>query len=129
MGRITFETNLVDIGFIEPNSLNNVIDFNYAGNSKDITAIRPLCGCTGQGVIFNDRLQFLFNEEATRNLSKEDIKNNYPSNIYDFHKSIEVYFNDDKDLFITNPNGIRVYNPEKDMTTISFTGKVDLLKI
>lgn len=126
MARITFKSNTIDIGTIQPNSLNNAIDFYYEGESSSIVAIRPLCGCTGQGVIFNDKIQFLFNEEAVKQYSKENLKSEYPNKEYPFTKSIEVYLNDGKDLFIRNRDGIKKYNPEKEMITLTFKGIVDL---
>lgn len=124
MGKVTFIEELVDIGYVEMGSTDNIVEFVFEGDPRDIEKIRPLCGCTADDLILGNRIQLRYREEITKGKSIEDLKNMYGEEA-EFSKYLEIYMKDGKDLFIIK-EGVKDYNPEKEFVSIGFKGKIKI---
>jgi len=78
------------------------IHWDFEGDISDMVHIRKLCGCTSDVSIDvkNKRVKALYTQQNTTSFGKTT-------------KSLYVYYNDGKPLFITNEEGVEVYNPDK----------------
>ena len=123
---VTYRETQVDIGFIEPNSESNIVEWYYDGDIADIQHVQPNCGCTGDDVILGDRIQVQFNEEDTRAFDLKHAEKVFPSKIYRLTKSVDVYYNDGDMLMTYNDEGQKIFNPKKYRDKLIFTGKVRL---
>jgi len=116
-----FNSLNVDLGIIEKGSKNTVV-FPFVGDKSEIVNIQPSCGCTAECTVKDDCITAVYTEDSKLG---SNIKDQYPSGYYPFHKNITVYLKDDQDLQIESAAGL-VYNPNKKSVRLSFTGKIKI---
>lgn len=126
-----FENTNVHIGTIKPNS-ENIVSFNFDGKASDIYKDVHHCGCTAKDTIIKDGIyQITYEERGVKNLTVEYLLARKQENnpYYNFKKDITIFWNDGRPLKITKTDGSVDFNPEKEKTTISFYGRVDITEL
>ncbi len=120
---VNFIQQTVDLGTILPNS-KTVVVFPFDGDKQMLVDVIPSCGCTANCKILDGYIEAEFTE-SDDNVRKnvKDLETKFPSGLWPIHKTLTVYYDDGKDLKITNENGL-VFNPEKKRETLTFMAKV-----
>lgn len=121
---INFKDKVIDIGDIKMRSTDNIVEFTFEGDGRNIEFVRKLCGCTADEAILGHVLQLRYNETITRDVTKEELKSQYPEKYILFDKSVEVYYKDGKDLYVINEVGNKSFNSKKAHDTLTFKGKI-----
>lgn len=116
-----FKSDLADIGDIAPGS-KVTVKWEIEGDPNDIVHWSPDCGCTADIRKEGNYLMADFTETDAKNLSGEQKANWYPSGKMPITKGIWVYLRDGQDLWILDPSGNQIINPNKKKEKVTFIG-------
>lgn len=109
-----------------PGSSNNHAEWEFDGKAQDIVMYKPECTCTADISIIGNKITAKFKEDMVgADLSKIN-KNSkeYQDGKIKFSKSIIVYLNDGKDLYIVSGTS-KLFNPDKERRILTLSGEVD----
>lgn len=81
-------------------------------------AIKPGCGCTADIEVLSDRILAKYNDSTVLAGKTKDTVG----------KTLQVFLNDGKPLFVKNEKGVKIWNPSKTNALLSFTLKVEAPK-
>jgi hypothetical protein len=111
-----------ELGTIEKDSVHTV-SYPFEGDVSEIVHIAPGCGCTASIEKFDDRIEAIYTESSAKHITPEQIKDQFPSGLLSFSKTLTVYFRDEYDLYVEDGMNKR-YNTEKKKVDLLISGKV-----
>ncbi len=106
--------------------------FEYEGDSSEIVQVQPNCGCTAQcskEKVIDGRkyISCIYTDKDAVKIDKAHFHSHFPSGLMAFSKTITVFLQDNKDLYVIDGMD-KKYNPAKTNLSLTFSGSVEVKK-
>lgn len=116
MSKIKFKEESITIPKVLSPGEKYTVVYEFEGDPSEIGHVSAGCSCTANCKVIGNTIQAEYTDETSVAAQK---------GIFDFNKSINVFFKDGKEVWIEKNMG-KVINPELVKKQLTFKGKVQV---
>ena len=102
-----------------------VVSYEFEGDPSTVVHIEPGCGCTAQAKVEGNHITAVYTENVAASIDMSTARKHYPSGTVEFSKYMNVFVEDEEDLFIHDGMDKKT-NPNKSKVKLTFKGKVKI---